>query len=103
MSVRLAALAFVLLVTAAAPGRADDRCAVPLADWQPREALAMRLDQLGWTAQKIRVDDGCYKVIAVDRDGKTVKGRFDPATLERIERGDHDGHGHRDRREGHDD
>ena len=99
-----AVLTFALIVTAAAAAAADDRCAVPLTDWQPREALIAKLEQAGWKVLKLRADDGCYKVMATDRDGRTVKARFDPATLERVERGEHGehgrhGHGHDDERD----
>lgn len=72
---------------------ADDRCAVPLADWQPRTALQHKLEGEGWTILRIRSDDGCYKVLARDATGRTVKARFDPATLERVP----GGHDRRDR------
>jgi hypothetical protein len=96
-------LKFAILIVAtvlALPAAADDRCAVPLADWQPREALKAKLEQAGWRVTRIRADDGCYKVVAVDGAGNTVRGRFDPATLERVERGGHDGH---DQHDGHHD
>ncbi|MCE1235757.1 MAG: PepSY domain-containing protein [Hyphomicrobiales bacterium] len=92
---RLAGL-FVVFAVLAAPAVAlsDDRCRVPLADWRPREALSAKLEGQGWRLVKIRADDGCYKVVAVDRDGRVVKARFDPATLDRIEGGERDHHGH---------
>lgn len=98
MYLRLAASAALVLAFVAAPAtivRADDRCSVPLVDWQPPEALKTRLEQDGWTAIRIRIDDGCYKVAAFDREGHPIKGRFDPATLERIARGEHGEHGRR--------
>ncbi len=107
MSRRLAVLAALLALLAlapVAPARADDRCRVPLADWQPREALIAKLEQAGWKVVRLRADDGCYKVMAIDRDGRPVKARFDPATLDRVgggghgERGRH-GHGHDDDRD----
>ncbi|TBW33813.1 PepSY domain-containing protein [Siculibacillus lacustris] len=90
----------------AGAGLAEPRCDVPLADWQPREALQKKLEADGWTAAKIRSDDGCYKAIGRDGRGEIVKGRFDPATLERLEddgRDDHGGHGRHGRRWGADD
>lgn len=96
----LAVLAASLAVAMPSAARADGRCAVPLADWQPREALKAKLEGAGWKVLKIRADDGCYKVLAVDPEGRTVKSRFDPATLDRVEGRDHDGHGHR---HGHED
>jgi hypothetical protein len=92
----LVALAAIAVIASGPVVRADDRCAVPLADWQPREALVEKLRQAGWTVIRIRADDGCYKVMATDRDGRPVKARFDPATLERVEgggHGEHDDHG----------
>mgnify|MGYP001587346358 CR=1 FL=1 len=97
MSLRTA-LFLALLSLGALPAVADDRCTVPLADWQPREALQKKLEADGWTILSIRAHDGCYGVVARDPRGATVKSRFDPATLERVERGD-GRHGHDDHRE----
>lgn len=94
-----ATLAIALLATSAAAAVADDRCAVPLADWQPRTALQGKLEGEGWAVLRIRSDDGCYEVLARDASGRTVKARFDPATLERLPGGrDRRGH-HRDDRQ----
>ncbi|MFG1299784.1 PepSY domain-containing protein [Xanthobacter sp. V3C-3] len=75
---------------AAAPAAADRDCNVPLADWQPREALQKKLEAEGWTVLSIRSDDGCYKVRATDAQGARLKAKFDPATLERVRRKDND-------------
>ncbi len=92
-----AVLAVALL--AATVAAADDRCAVPLADWQPKAALQSRLEAAGWTIARIRSDDGCYEVRGRDASGRTIKARFDPATLDRVPgRG-----GHRGRHGGGDD
>lgn len=93
----LRALVFALLLSASAlPAAADDHCTVPLADWQPREALQRKLEAEGWTVLAIRSHDGCYRVVARDAAGQPVKTRFDPATLEPVagdrgDRHDHDG------------
>ena len=105
MSRRLAVLAALLALLAlapVAPARADDRCRVPLADWQPREALIAKLEQAGWKVVRLRADDGCYKVMAIDRDGRPVKARFDPATLDRVEGGGRSERGRRDHDDEHD-
>jgi hypothetical protein len=49
--------------------------------WQPVAKLRAVTDQMGWTVQKIRADDGCYHVLATDRNGQVVKGVFDPQSL----------------------
>jgi hypothetical protein len=62
-----------------------------MAEWKPREALVEKLRAEGWSIRRIKTDDGCYKVRAVDAEGRRVKAKFDPATLERVTRdGDDD-------------
>lgn len=107
-------LAILSVVTwAAAPmARADDDCAVPMTDWQPRSAVADVAKAQGWTLRRIRIDDGCYEVIGTDAEGRPIEAKLDPGTLEIRElefeddrHGDHDedhgdgtsggdGHGH---------
>ncbi|MFG1360107.1 MULTISPECIES: PepSY domain-containing protein [Xanthobacter] len=86
---RRSGLAGVLLVAAclaAGPAAAGRDCSVPLADWQPREALQRKLEAEGWTVVTIRSDDGCYKVLATNAQGARLKAKYDPATLERVRR-----------------
>jgi hypothetical protein len=61
---------------------ADERCNVRVADWQPRSAVVRMAETLGWTVQRIKTDDGCYVIQAQDRDGKEVRARVEPATLQ---------------------
>ena len=65
----------------AAPALADDHCNVPMADWQPREALQRKLEDEGWKVLRIKTDDGCYKIRAVDAQGRRVEAKVDPGTL----------------------
>ncbi|MBK7013568.1 MAG: PepSY domain-containing protein [Xanthomonadales bacterium] len=58
-----------------------DDCSDPVADWQPREALRQQLEQHGWTAQRIKVDDGCYEVRGIDKIGNAFKAKYAPASL----------------------
>lgn len=74
---------------AATPAAADRDCNVPLADWQPREALQKKLEAEGWTVLSIRSDDGCYKVRATNAQGMRLKSKFDPGRLVPIP-GQHD-------------
>lgn len=77
-------VAWLVIGLAVTPARAERWCSVPLADWQPRDALVQRLATDGWTVVSIRSDDGCYKVVARNARGEMMKGKFDPATLERV-------------------
>ena len=80
-----------ILVALAAPAHASQRCSAPMAEWKPREELVEKLRAEGWTIRRIKTDDGCYKVRATDAEGRRVKAKFDPATLERVVRdGDDD-------------
>lgn len=74
----------VVASLAATPAAAGRDCNVPLADWQPREALQKKLEAEGWTVLSIRSDDGCYKVRATNAQGTRMKAKFDPARLERV-------------------
>jgi len=70
----------------AAPVAAEQACNAPLADWQPRQALATKLEAEGWTVLSIRSDDGCYKVRATKAGVERLDAKFDPASLERVRR-----------------
>ncbi|MBV6271910.1 PepSY domain-containing protein [Alcaligenaceae bacterium CGII-47] len=76
-------LASALLVSLLVSGAAiaGDDCTDPVADWQPRDTLRQRLEQHGWTIQRIKVDDGCYEVRGVDKNGNTFKAKYAPASL----------------------
>ncbi len=80
------ASALALAVFGVAPAAADWRCTTPMAKWQPREALQEKMRAAGWTVRRIKTDDGCYKVYAVDENGRRIRAKFDPATLEMVRR-----------------
>lgn len=84
-------VALTIIVGFAAPVLASQRCSVPMAEWKPREVLVEKLRAEGWTIRQIKTDDGCYKVRATNAEGRRLKAKFDPATLERVARdGDDD-------------
>ncbi|WP_370640787.1 MULTISPECIES: PepSY domain-containing protein [Xanthobacter] len=72
----------------AGPAMAGPHCDVPLAQWQPRAALQKKLEAEGWTVLSIRSDDGCYKVRATNAQGRRLKAKYDPASLEPVARAD---------------
>lgn len=81
------ALASVTLasVTLAGAAWADEECKDPIAQWQSREVLKAKLEQQGWVVKRIRIDDGCYEVRAMDEQGRRVKATYAPATLTLLE------------------
>ncbi len=64
---------------------ADDDCFVPMADWQPREAVARLAETNGWTVRRIKIDDGCYEIDGRDADGRSIEVTVHPETLGVIE------------------
>ena len=97
-----------ILLGALAPGMAladDDDCSVPMAQWQPREAVEQMAKARGWTVRRIKINDGCYAIRGQDEIGRAIEAKVDPASLAVIrvkqKRGERDrGHdeGDRDRR-----
>ena len=63
---------------------ASDRCTVPMAEWQPREALQQKLQAAGWKLNRLKTEDGCYEAYAIDDKGRRVEAYFDPKTLETV-------------------
>ena len=77
-------LTMIALVAALPAGRAlaDDDCFVPMADWQPRAAVAQMAAEHGWTVRRIKVDDGCYEINGTDAEGRRIEVTVQPATLQ---------------------
>ncbi len=90
MRQRLTILA-VLAILPAGVALADDDCFVPMADWQPREAVAQMAASNGWTVRRIRIDDGCYEIRGQDAQGRAFEVKVHPGTLSILEREDEDG------------
>ena len=83
-----AGLALTLSVSLAiGAGRvlADEECKDPIASWQPRDVLRKLLEDQGWVVHRIRIDDGCYQVRALDEQGRRVEATYAPASLTLIE------------------
>ena len=74
-------VATILLVAASGSAVADQHCNVPLADWQTREALQQKVEADGWKVTRIKTDDGCYKVSAVNDKGDRYEAKIDPGSL----------------------
>lgn len=64
---------------------ADDDCTDPVADWQPKERLRQMMTEYGWDVKRIKVDDGCYEVKGLDRNGHEVEAKVSPASLKLLQ------------------
>lgn len=77
----LAASQLAVLLLSSGMALAEMRCAVPMTDWQPRDAVARLADQNGWTVRRIKIDDGCYEVVGSDAKGRRLEVKLHPGTL----------------------
>ena len=94
-----------LAVFSAGVALADDDCFVPMADWQPRDAVARLAEENGWAVRRIKIDDGCYEIDGRDAEGRRIEVTVHPTTLEviELEYEDEDDRPRRDREGGDDD
>lgn len=76
---------FFNCIFASTTALAEQECRDPIAHWQTREILKKRLEEQGWEVHRIRIDDGCYEVRAIDKQGRRVKATFAPASLTLLE------------------
>lgn len=77
-----------VLATLALSGTAlaeDDDCTVPMAQWQPREAVQRMAEAQGWTVARIKIDDGCYDIDGRDAEGREIEVKIDPGILAIVE------------------
>ena len=81
----LTILLFCALIPAGVARADDDDCFVPMAEWQPREAVVAMAAEKGWSIGKLRIDDGCYKIRGTDATGRPMVVELNPATLEVLE------------------
>lgn len=88
-------LTAALIVLAAGPALAEDDCTIPMANWQPREAVRAMAEARGWQVRRIKIDDGCYEIHALDADGRSFEAKIDPQTLAVLEIENDDRHHHR--------
>lgn len=86
MKKALTILFMTMILGASGPARADDdHCTVPMADWQPREAVVAIAKEQGLTVQRIRIDDGCYQIKGRDASGREVEIKLEPDSLRVID------------------
>lgn len=101
----LTTLAFLTALPASVALADDDDCFVPMADWQPREAVAQLVTDKDWTLRRLKIDDGCYKIHGRDAEGRQIEVTIHPQTLQilELEYEDEDEDHHDDENEDHKD
>ncbi len=90
----LLALSLGLAATSVAAG---DDCNVPIERWQSRDAVMQVAARNGWQVQRLSIDDGCYEITGRDANGRSLKAKLDPETLDLVKMKIRDRHHDRDR------
>lgn len=85
MKKTLIMLAFLVACPAGVALADDDDCFVPMADWQPREAVVQLVAEKDWSVRRIKIDDGCYKIYGRDATGRQIEVTIHPQTLQVLE------------------
>lgn len=83
-------IAFGTLGAGGALASNDNLCTVPVAEWQPAEALQKKLEAAGWKVRRIKSDDGCYEVYGLDDKGRRVEAYFNPKTFDIVKNKEED-------------
>jgi hypothetical protein len=80
----IAISAFAILITG--PAFAAGKCSTaPSSQFKAKATLEAQLKTEGLTVRKIKTENGCYEVYAVDRSGKTVNLAYNAQTLEKLD------------------
>lgn len=79
-----AAVAATLLTLAGPVAEAKDLCSAAKSEWQPKAALARKLESEGWKIRVLKPDLGCYEVYGTDGQGKARETHFDPKTFRSV-------------------
>jgi hypothetical protein len=70
--------------TTAATAGERTSCDVPMDQWQTTDALKADLAAKGWEVRRVKVENGCYEVYAIDSNGNRGEGVFNPKTFEQV-------------------
>ncbi len=76
-------LAATLLSALAGVAHAESentKCDVPKDKWMSEDAMKAKAKELGLDVRKIKVENGCYEIYAIDAKGKKVEQIFNPET-----------------------
>ncbi len=76
--------ALVIVIAAGEPAWAGRDCDAPAETWHPRSAVIELAERHGWHVERMKIDDGCYEIKGRDAEGRRLKAKIDPASLEII-------------------
>jgi hypothetical protein len=77
----------IILASAVGAAAASEVCTTaPREQWKPESEARRVTESLGYKVTSVKVDDGCYEVKAVDKDGKRVELKFEPTEMRMVSR-----------------
>lgn len=81
----IAAPLFFISLLCAGMAKAEVECAVPMTQWQPRDAVMQLAITNEWAVRRIKIDDGCYELYGTDAQGREIEVKIQPGTLAILE------------------
>jgi len=77
----LAATPFVASVALASPSCGN----APQSSWMSLKDVEAKATAMGYKVRQVKIEDGCYELYAIDKDGKRVEAYLNPVTAEVVE------------------
>ena len=94
MRTMISALALLTLLAGAGAASAEDshKCGTTAeSQWMSKDAIKTKFAVDGTEVRKVKVEDGCYEVYAVTKDGKKTEQVVNPVTGEVVGTQDDEG------------
>jgi len=78
------ATAAVALVAATLPAAASSKSCgnAPQSEWMSIADVQAKAEGMGYKVRQVKIEDGCYEIYALDKDGKRVEAYLNPVTAE---------------------
>ena len=81
--ITLVAVTFAAAVPAAASSKNCGNAAQ--SQWLSIADITTKATGMGYKVRQVKVEDGCYEIYALDKDGKRVEAYLNPVTAEVVE------------------
>jgi hypothetical protein len=81
MILALAAAPFVASAAHASPSCGN----APQSSWLSLADVEAKATAMGYKVRQVKIEDGCYEIYALDKDGKRVEAYLNPVTAEVVE------------------
>lgn len=81
------ATAAVALIAATLPAAASSKSCgnAPQSEWMSIADLQAKAEGMGYKVRQVKIEDGCYEIYAIDKDGNRVEAYLNPVTAEVVQ------------------